>query len=287
MRTLYGKILDVDTRKRTITMVYKNKKQSLYFQRALFNTYLPFLKENHFIVLKADYPSIRRGEKHSTVREVVKLIQSIGGKRRILFSIRHLRDDMRTFIKGLGKKLYLDFEMTMHPYHVDKNFTQEIIQVGYILVDETDQVLNRYEGYIQPTKHKYLTKRTLKFLKIEQRAVDAGMEFKNFYDHLKDIVIRHDPAIIVWGKNDFMALDDAYKINKVPSLASESRFVNLLQLHKIYFRYKNDLGLKNAFTMYGNTLEEQKHDAYEDAWMTKKVFEGFKKTLLSHKESSR
>lgn len=280
MQILYGKILEVDTRKRTIKMVYKHKKRTLYFQRSLFNTYLPFLKENHFAVLKVEAPKLRRREKLYTVREVIKLIQSLAGKRRVLFSIKNLKQDMREFISNLGKKLYLDFEMTMHPYTVDKTFTQEIIQMGYILVDENDIVLDRFEGYIKPTKHKKLTKRTLKFLKIVQGDVDEGLDFKDFYDHLKTLIMDHDPAIIVWGKNDFLALDDAYKINRVPSLASESRFVNLLSLHKIYFGYKNDLGLKNAFTMYGNTLESQKHDAYEDAWMTKKVFEGFKKTIL-------
>ncbi|MGM0436410.1 MAG: exonuclease domain-containing protein [Bacillota bacterium] len=286
MHTLYGKILDVDTRKRTIAIVYKGKKHTLYFQRSLFNTYLPFLKENHFAVLKVEDARVRRGVKQSTVREIVKLIQAIGGKRRVLFSIRNLRRDMREFVRNLGKKLYLDFEMTMHPYRPDKFFTQEIIQMGYILVDEKGEVLKRFEGYIRPTKHKKLTKRTLKFLKINQADVDQGVDFNTFYEHLKAIIMTHDPAIIVWGKNDYLALNDAYRLNNVPSLAQESRFVNLLELHKIYFRYKNDLGLKNAFTMYGNTLEEQRHDAYEDAWMTKKVFEGFKRTILKDADHS-
>ncbi|MFW5892980.1 MAG: exonuclease domain-containing protein [Bacillota bacterium] len=282
MPTVFGKIIDLDSKRRTIDIIHRRKKKTCYFQRSQFNTFGSFLRPGHFVVLNVSNPKRKRDYKAYVVKDVKKIFQSLLGKRRVLFSTDKLKEEIRTFIDGLESKLFLDFEMSMHPYSVDKSFKQEIIQVGYILVDANDRVIREYETYIQPTRHKKLSKRTLKFLALDQADVDKGVPFSAFYNHLKKLLIDHDPAIIVWGKNDFLSLDEAYQINDLPSLANESRFVNLLQLHKNYFRYKDDVGLKTAFTMYGNTLETQRHDAYEDAWMTKKIFEGFKDWIHHH-----
>ncbi len=276
MPTVYGKIIDVDTKRRTIDIIHRGKKKTCYLQRSKFNTFSSFLRVGHFAVLRVSKPKRKRDYVAYTVRDVKKLIQPIAGKRRVLFSTVTLKREIRTFINTLGAKLYLDFEMSMHPYRVDKDFKQEIIQAGYILVDKDDNVLKKYETFIRPTRHKTLTKRTLKFLTLTQKDVDQGIPFETFYEHLKNLLDTHDPAIIVWGRNDFLSLDEAYELNRLPSLAKGSRFVNLLQLHKNYFRYKDDVGLKTAFTMYGNSLDTQRHDAYEDAWMTKRIFEGFR-----------
>ncbi|MFW5893358.1 MAG: exonuclease domain-containing protein, partial [Bacillota bacterium] len=271
MPTVFGKIISIDSRRRTIDIIHRRKKKTCYFQRSHFNTFASFLRPGHFVVLKVSNPRRKRDYKAHIVKDVKKLIQPLGGKRRVLFSTDRLKREIRAFIDGLGKKLFLDLEMSMHPYTVDKSFKQEIIQAGYILVDENDRVVREYATYIRPTRHKKLSKRTLKFLTLNQDDVDEGIPFETFYNHLRKILTDHDPAIIVWGKNDFLSLDEAYRLNNLPSLANESRFVNLLQLHKNYFRYKDDVGLKTAFTMYGNTLKTQRHDAYEDAWMTKKI----------------
>ncbi|OQX93721.1 MAG: hypothetical protein B6I17_01525, partial [Tenericutes bacterium 4572_104] len=46
---------------------------------------------------------------------------------------------------------------------------------------------------------------------------------------------------------------------------------------KNYFGLKNDMGLFNAYNIYSEIdLNNQKHDAMEDALVTKKVFDYFK-----------
>ena len=276
MPTVYGKIIDVDTKRRTIDIIHRGKKKTCYLQRSKFNTFSSFLRVGHFAVLRVSKPKRKRDYVAYTVRDVKKLIQPIAGKRRVLFSTVTLKREIRTFINTLGAKLYLDFEMSMHPYKVDKGFIQEIIQVGYVLEDENGKILKTYKTCIQPSRHKKLTKRTLKFLDLTQADVDQGVSYQAFYDPLKTLIMTHEPAIIVWGRNDYLSLKESYQVNKVTSLSGHTRFVNLLKLHKNYFNFKNDLGLKRAYEMYGHEKENQRHDALEDAQMTRKIFHGFK-----------
>jgi sporulation inhibitor KapD len=174
--------------------------------------------------------------------------------------------------------MFLDLEMSMHPYKVDKDFKQEIIQASYYLMDEKNNVIEVYDQLIKPTRHKKLTKRTLKFLKITQEDIENGIDFKEFYDHYKHVIQKYNPAVIVWGRNDFLALKECYKINNLPNI-KDARYVNLLKLHKNYFHLKNDLGLFNAFSLYEAPLENQAHNALEDAFVTSKIFFGFQAVL--------
>lgn len=277
---IYGTIDAIDIDHRTFTIYSKNKKIRLYMQRGMFTKLGKYIQPGHMIVVHVEGSKTSRKEKRVLVKHVLKIVNPRLRKHQTLYSQQLIEDETKTFINQLETKMFLDLEMSMHPYRVDKSFIQEIIQVGYIIVDDSDQVIERYQAYIKPTKHKTLTKRTLKFLDLTQAQVNQGIPFEQFYHHFKDVIKRYDPAIIVWGKNDHLALREAYKVNKLKTLARRTRFVNLLQLHKNVFMFKNDLGLMNAYKMYGyDVLKDQRHDAYEDALMTRRVFNGFKKVL--------
>ncbi len=274
--TIQGKIEHFSPENRTIVIKDRHKLRTIHFQRALFNKFQKFLMRGFFIVLEYKTFERKNGEKRDTVLTVKKIVKPSWRGAKTLYSDRALKDQTRAFINSIKTKLFLDFEMSMHPYKVDKGFIQEIIQVGYVLEDENGKILKTYKTCIQPSRHKKLTKRTLKFLDLTQADVDQGVSYQAFYDHLKTLIMTHEPAIIVWGRNDYLSLKESYQVNKVTSLSGHTRFVNLLKLHKNYFNFKNDLGLKRAYEMYGHEKENQRHDALEDAQMTRKIFHGFK-----------
>ena len=116
-------------------------------------------------------------------------------------------------------------------------------------------------------------------LKITQEEVDKGIDYIEFYNHFKEVIEKYNPAIIVWGRNDFLALRESYKYNKVPSLKKKTRYINLLKLHKNYFNLKNDLGLFNALNLYTVREDKQAHNALDDAQVTREIFNGFKKAI--------
>ncbi len=281
----YGTIKHIDIDERTVIIKRRNRKQKIYFQRAMFQHYLKYLHPNNILVyaLKVREHPNKPYQKY-TVKDVYKIVKKSPRKTITLYSYKSIVKQTQAFINSLDYKLFLDLEMSMHPYHVQKDFIQEVIQAGYVLVDKNDNVVETYKRFIQPTKHRTLTKRTLKFLKINQEDVDQGVPYKTFYETFKNILKTYSPAIIVWGKNDHLALQETSDVNDLPGFDQASRFINLLKLHKNVFRLKNDLGLITAYQLYGYEADKQTHDALEDALMTMHIFQGFKAYLNSKLE---
>jgi len=279
-----GRILFYDEEERLITLRHKNHIRTFYLQRSMINSLGKYFGQNKFIQFVIDSePRIYRNNKVYNVEYVMKVMAIRYRKNIIYYDYKRIKSGTKDLINNLQVKMFLDLEMSMHPYNQDKSFVQEIIQVGIHMIDEHDNVIYKYNQNIRPTIHKKITKRTIKFLKMTQEEVDQGIEFKEFYHEFRRLVEQYDPAIIVWGRNDFLALKDAYKINNLPSIHKRTRYINLLKIHKNYFNLKNDLGLFNALNLYQPRPDEQAHNAYEDAVITSKIFDGFKKVVNGKK----
>jgi len=277
-----GRIRTYDEENRIISILVADRIRYFYLQRSLLNKISKYIEISRFIQFTiTDEDRIYRRHKVSTVDYIIKIMEIRYRKNIIYYDVKKIQKGTKDLVNRLGYKMFLDLEMSMHPYRVDKTFTQEVIQVGYYLLDDKDNEIETYNEMIKPTLHPKLTKRTIKFLKITQEEIDQGIDFKDFYDHFTKVVDKYDPAIIVWGRNDFLALNQAYRINKVQSLKTKTRYINLLKLHKNYFNLKNDLGLFNALRLYEDFEDIQVHNALEDAIVTHRIFKGFQDVLNS------
>lgn len=279
-KIISGRVRSFDEENRIISLYVKDRVKYFYMQRSLLNRISKYIDYNRFFqfTVTTDEERIYRNHKVKTVDYIVKIMEIRSRRNIVYYDMKDIQNGTRIMINKLEYKMFLDLEMSMHPYNVDKDFKQEIIQASYYLVDSENNVIEEYDQLIKPTRHSTLTRRTLKFLKITQEEVDGGVDFSEFYHHFKKVVNKYNPAIIVWGRNDFLALEEGYRINQLPDLKS-NRYVNLLKLHKNYFNLKNDLGLFNAYSLYEAPLENQVHNALEDAYVTSKIFYGFKEVL--------
>jgi len=278
--TISGRILTINEEERIISIKVKRQIRHFYLQRSIINKigkYLCILRYIQFVVEKDS--RIYKGIKVSTVDYVTKIMEIRYRKNIIYYDIKNIKKGTRDLINSIKTKMFLDLEMSMHPYNVDKNFIQEIIQVGIYLLDENDKVIETYSEIVKPAIHPVLTKRTLKFLEITQEQANNGIEYQEFYKYFKSLVNKYRPAIIVWGRNDFLALRESYRINNVPTLRNKTRYINLLKLHKNFFNLKNDLGLFNALKLYTKNESHQAHNALEDAKVTAIIFNGFKNAI--------
>lgn len=186
-----------------------------------------------------------------------------------------LKESMIDFLTSKEHFLFLDLEMTI-PYHRQSKFIPEIVQYGLYLTNKEGIVLEEAGNYILTSLQSPLSKRTLKFLSIDTNEYYAtARPYNEFYDLLSNIMTKYQPKIVVWGKNDIIAIDHSYSIYNKLELTNRTDFIDLLKLHKDYFNLKNDLGLFKAYETYYNKSVIQVHDAKDDAKVTKKVFEAF------------
>lgn len=281
-KIISGRIYSFNEEERIIGLKVENRLMFFYMQRSLMNKVGKYLVVSRFIQFVIENePRKYKKIKVFNIDYLLKIMEIRYRKNIIYYDFQNIKKGTKDLVNSLKVKMFLDLEMSMHPYTVDKNFTQEIIQVGIYLVDESDNLIEEYSQLIKPTLHPHLTRRTLKFLKITQEEIDQGIDYIEFYKHFSDLVHKYNPAIIVWGRNDFLALRDSYKANNVPSLKNKTRYINLLKLHKNYFNLKNDLGLFNAYKVYTNIEDNQAHNALEDAKVTYEIFQGFKAVLNS------
>ncbi|MCK5388127.1 MAG: hypothetical protein KAJ22_02480 [Candidatus Izimaplasma sp.] len=279
-KIISGRILCIDEEDRIISIKVKKQILFFYLQRSIVNRIGKYLSISRFVQFVIDDEKrVYRGRKVSNIDYIMKVMEIRRRKNIVFYDVSNIQEGTKDLINSLNTKMFLDLEMSMHPYTQDKNFKQEIIQVGYYIVNKNNEIVEEYSEIIKPTIHKKLTKRTLKFLEISQYDVDNGLEYHEFYAHFKQVVEKYAPAIVVWGRNDFLALRESYKINKLPSLKKKTRYINLLKMHKNYFNLKNDLGLFNALKLYTEPNGTQMHNALEDAYATYQIFNGFKQVL--------
>ena len=267
----------------TITIKYNRNLKTFYFQRSLFKKFKKFLSLHEIIDLVSyDEETIHNGISAFQVMYVVELSLILPKKNKVFYDKSYLNKSMLDFFKGINNKLFIDIEMTMPNYNSNGNFVPELIQAGFFLVNKNDEIVEAYNYHVRPTLAKYLNKRTKKFLHLEHSKYEEVSYYK-FYNKFKTLLNKYKPAVITFGKNDKLFLESSYKLNNLPSLTFISRFVNLSHMIKNYYELKNDPGLFSLYEKYYGQTYDQEHDAYEDALVTKKVYDAFIKDLEEEK----
>ncbi|MFO7969569.1 MAG: exonuclease domain-containing protein [Bacillota bacterium] len=280
-----GSIYKVIENKRIIAISSKKRLYYYYMSKGMFRQFMDYFHKNIYVFLKVK-PNYRlyKGIKVQNVISIDKVLSPNKNKPKIFYDISMIKSEIKKLVNQKRNRLFIDFEMSMPPYYNYENFISEIIQVGLVLTDEYGNIIKKYNSFIKPKLFPKLSKRTLRFLELNQMNVDGGIDYLTLYKLLKEINIAYEPIIYVWGKNDKFELAKLNKIYQLDNFIDDMQFVDLLSLHKTYFRLKNDLGLFNAFNSYSKitALNNQKHDALEDALVTKEVFYSFK-DVCNHK----
>lgn len=269
------RIIDsVNTKYHTFYMVIEGRKIGFYLTKRLSKTFFDYLKKGVLVDFEiADRRKKINQQWHYQVAYFNK-IQSLYPIY-TYYDLNQLRHDMKDVLDQNEYYLFIDFEMTMPGYR-QRRFTPELIQAGYVLSKANEKILIKDSMYIKPKLMDHLSKRTLKFLKIDPVKFDKkAVSYTVFYRKFKRIIKKYHPKLVVWGKNDISALDDSYRIHQKEALTHATDFIDLLKLHKDYYNLKNDLGLFSAYKTYYESNDLQKHDAFDDALVTKHVFDAF------------
>ncbi len=275
---VYGILHGVIEEKRLIAIKMKHKVHFYYMSKGMFKSFMMYFTSGMYVFIQVQ--SAYRTYKGYTVQNVVSIDKVLKPNKNnpiVYYDISIIKTGVKNIINRNRNRLFLDFEMSMPPYTNYESFVSEIIQVGFVLTDSEGNVIQKYNSYIKPKLFPQISKRTIKFLQINQEDIDGGIEYREFYDLFKNIRTKYSPMVYVWGKNDQLELVKLNKIHNLKNFTQNMQFVDLLNLHKIYFGLKNDIGLFNAYNMYSNIdLNMQKHDAEEDAQVTKEIFDYFK-----------
>lgn len=275
-----GIIHQVELHSKLIGIRQNKKILFFYFQNSQMNLFKRYLYKGNWIELEYDEDRVvKKGNKEAYVVSFIYKLYSISKLDQVIYYDKSaLNKSLSKFLKSLGNIMVLDLEMTMPSYNFKgKGFIPEIIQAGFIVLDGEGEEICRYSNYIKPTLSNKLSKRVEDFLKItsEEFAFKA-ISYNEFYEDFKEVIENYNPVILVYGKNDIIVLNDSYTINDKQSLKDKTRFINLCQLIKNYYDLRNDPGLFKLYKLYYENEDVQIHDAFNDSFVTAKVFKAFK-----------
>ena len=262
----------------------KDRKRILffYFHNSQMNLFKRYLYQNNWIDIEYDSKMTKKGGFLAYPVLYIYKIEVLNKLNHIVYyNKKYINKSSYDFLNSLENKLFLDLEMTMPSYSFKgKGFRTELIQAGLLLVNKDNEIIYKYDNYIKAKLSPTISKRALNFLNISLEEYNSkAIDYIDFYNEFKRIIEEYNPAIIVYGRNDILVLNDSYDINEVESLKDKCRFINLCQLLKSFYELKNDPGLFKLYNIFYENVDEQVHDALSDSMATYKVFEAFKEDI--------
>ena len=279
---LHGKVMEILPKERvaklkTLTQVYY-----LYFQRKDFKEFGPYFFDHPYIFVEVaeERKRIQNFMAYQVIMftRIVQPQNYIFTKRsKVFFDFYDNKREIKKLINKAQYNLFIDLEFTMPPIYQTMKTMTEIIQYGLVLTDPNGKVIMEKSALVKPSRPYNLNKNTLKFLSLNREDFDDAISYYEFYDLLKDIIEKYKPKTYVWGNNDIIVLEQSFVYNKIKPINVRKNHINLMTLIKNYYNEKTEKGLFQTYEEMTKTkLGTQKHDAFEDAFITKEIFEMFK-----------
>ena len=274
-REIRGQIYKVSADCKLISIQVKNKLEFFYLQPRFVRQFRNYLYKGVFVSFTCDWKKFKMYSR--TVARIIAFEKIFNNRYHRKFSYYDHKDSRESVLDKINQyqyRMFLDLEMTLQHSRYEK---EEIIQVGAFLVDKYDNLIWNYNHFIKPTLIQNVSKRTLQFLNITAAKINNGINYHELYEAFKKILLRYKPLVIVWGNNDKFAIDKSYTINKVNPIFHHNDFLNLQQVLKVYYNFNYELGLFTTAKIFQIDCGKQVHNAYEDALLTRKIFNSFYK----------
>ncbi len=272
-REVKGQIHKVSKDNKLVSIQIKNKLEFFYLPPRFVKQFRKHLYSGVFVVFSCDEKKFKM--KRRLVSRVIAFEKIIGNRYHRKFSYFDQKISRLNILNRINQyeyRLFLDLEMTLQ---WSKNQEEEIIQIGAILVDKEDQIIWTYNQFVKPTIINKVSNRTIEFLNIEKKQIYNGIDYQDFYEAFKVILLHYRPCVVIWGNNDKYALEKSYNINKVSPIFFDDDFINMQQVLKKYYNFNYELGLFTTAKIYQIECGSQLHDAYEDAQITRLIFNHF------------
>ncbi|GAA0077767.1 3'-5' exonuclease [Clostridium sp. CTA-5] len=155
-----------------------------------------------------------------------------------------------------------------------KELPFEIIQIGAIKLDETFNIVSKFNTLINPTVYTTIHPYVEKLTKINSEMLSSCESFPKIYKDFLKFVGDDEAIFCVWGKVDIKELLRNIKYYNLSTSLISKYYIDVQESASKYFKVEKGckIGLKNAVELLGILNEDEFHDAYYDAYYTSEVF---------------
>ena len=273
---VYGKIHFVDKKERLFSIVVGGNLQYFHLTNKNMRDFKNYLYKKPYVFFEASEEySIHSNIKCQEVDHFIKVILPSRHKVDVYYDLHVIQDGVKSLINQEHNRLFLDLEFSL--VSPGRYSVSEIVQYGMVLEDKDGNIIMEDASLVRPMYNNSLNKHTLSFLSRDISDFDNACSYIEFYQLLEKIIEEYNPKIYAWGRNDGLSLEKSFKLNHLHPLDIKNRYINLMQIIKNYYNYKQEMGLFNTYKeMTNGEYEEQIHDALEDAMIEREIFHLFK-----------
>ncbi len=115
-----------------------------------------------------------------------------------------------------------------------KHLQQEIIEIGAYKLNEYGEVEDKFNQFIQPVLHPYLSSFCTKLTTIQQKDVNQAKKFDIVMDAFESWVDTQesDYRLISWGALDQKLFEEDCKVNKHSFEWMKGKFIDLKEMYR-------------------------------------------------------
>ena len=273
---VYGKVHFVDKKERLFSIVSDGNLQYYHLTNKYMKDFKNYLYKKPYVLFEStDEFTVHSNIKCQEVDHFIKIYQQTRKSISVYYDLHVIQNGVKQLLNQDHNRMFLDLEFSIvsgRGYSVS-----EIIQYGIVLEDKDGKILYQGSSFVRPVYTNVINKATMQFLHIDQSVFDDACSYIEFYQLMEGLIKEYDPKILAWGKNDCLSIEKSFKINHLHPLDIRNRYMNLMQVIKNYYNYKQEMGLFNTYQDLTNVdLEKQSHDALEDAMVERDIFHIFK-----------
>lgn len=179
------------------------------------------------------------------------------------------------------KKIFIDFEMNPidNTYEKEREICNyEIIEIGAVMLDESNTHLSEFTTYIKPEYSEVITSRITELTGITTEMVFYAENFESalgrFLEWCGDV--NDIETVYSWSDNDYRQLKGEIKLKnieagvKINSLLD--KWCDFQKLFSGQVGLKKPMSLQNAIEAVGREFAGRAHDALTDAVNTAELF---------------
>lgn len=275
---IYGKVHNVLKKERIISILVNNRIAYFHMTNKNMKDFKNYLIKKPYVFLNvSDNPTYIGTLKAYNIEYFIKIIDSQLPRSKVYYDINIIKQGVRKLLNGVKNKMFIDLEFSI-PTPTCR--ISEIIQYGIIIEGENDEVLFSASSLVNPLRSRALNKRTLSFLSLTLEDFNNACSYIEFYQLLEECIKKYDVKIFAWGRNDILALEQSFKSNYLQPLDIRNRYINLMQVIKNYYNYRQEMGLFTTYQELTNTSSiPQIHDALEDASIAREIYHIFYKNI--------
>ncbi|MBS5793647.1 MAG: exonuclease domain-containing protein [Clostridiales bacterium] len=177
--------------------------------------------------------------------------------------------------------IVLDLEFNQ-AYDFEKNKTIllipscrfEIIQIGAVKLDNNFNIIDKINLYIRPNLYKEIHPYVEKITGLSADFLKDKPSFKDAYIHFENFLGTEEHIFCTWGSGDLKALYRNLSYYKMLSSDLILKYIDIQNLTTKYLKYSKGgcIGLKTAIELLDLPIQQDFHDALNDALYTAEIF---------------